>query len=997
MGDNELQTRLQAALGDVYRIERELGGGGMSRVFLAEEIKLGRKVVVKVLPPEMGAGVNVERFEREIQLAAKLQHPHIVPLLTAGAHADLLYYIMPFIEGQSLRIRLERETELPVGDAVRILRDVADALAYAHRHGVVHRDIKPDNILLTEGHAVVMDFGVAKAVQQSSGSQIITTMGVALGTPAYMAPEQAVADPNVDHRADIYALGATAYEMLCGEPPFTGPNPQAVLSMHIAESVTPLTERREAVPESLNTVIMRCLEKRAADRWRSADELLSQLESIVTPSGGFTPTDTRPIEVAPQKPASKRIAVPIGVAALVVVVVALIGGWFLSGDSDGAPAAGVSSNVVAVFPFAVRGGEQYSFLGEGMVNLLSTALNGAGDLRSVDPRALLGYLAQRDVDAVDPTQSRTAAVGLGAGLYVLGDILDLGDQIRIDAGLYATVDGSDDAIAQATVEGEAAGISGLVDGLATQLLVGQRLGPSGRITRLASVTTGSLEALKVYLEGEIDFRQGRDNRGVEGFQRAVEIDSTFALAYYRMSIAAAWADRQELAHSAAAEAYVLRDRLNERDVRLLEALRAFLRGDVDTAESLYRANVTTYPDDVEAWYMLGETLLHFGSLHGRSMTESRDAFENLLRFEPDHSSGLFHLAQVAWREGKLDELDSLTSRYIRLYSEGGINNNVLIMRMAGLGDNTAATRIYSPATTLTPSQASTAFVVGRHVDVARQLLAAQVEQTSSRDSLSAAHARSAYLEMGVGRWEAAAAQLDSAERLDREQGLLNRSFFLLVPRLVPRLEPADDELATVYGQIAQLTARGETGDLESELDRWYVMGLLAARLGQRADAEDHAADLELASDSTTYEGTLAADFAVGIRAELIRPNEQPSLELEVLEQATLNKYYGLGGGNAFANRVMQRFRRAELLRELGRPDEALRWFSSIADLSLEEAAYIGPSLLSSGEIYEELNDTESALRDYNLFLTLWDNADPEFQSLVDDVRARVARLAGGGN
>ena len=218
-----------------------------------------------------------------------------------------------------------------------------------------------------------------------------------------------------------------------------------------------------------------------------------------------------------------------------------------------------------------------------------------------------------------------------------------------------------------------------------------------------------------------------------------------------------------------------------------------------------------------------------------------------------------------------------------------------------------------------------------------------------------------------------------------------------MPRLVSGPEPADDELAAVYGRLAQLTARGETGDRESELDRWYVMGLLAARLGQRADAESHAADLELASDSSTYEGTLAADFAVGIRAELIRPSEQPSQELEVLEQATLNKYYGSGGGNAFANRVMQRFRRAELLRALDRPDEALRWYSSIADISMEESAYIGPSLISSGEIYEELGNTESALRDYNLFLKLWDNADPEFQSLVNEVRARAARLAGGGN
>ena len=189
----ELFDRLQAAVGDTYRVEEELGGGGMSRVFVAEEVDLGRKVVIKVLPPEMAAGVNQDRFRREIKLAARLQHPHVVPLLTAGSEDDLLYYVMPLIEGESLRAKLTREGELPVGDAVRILREVCDALAYAHQEGVVHRDIKPDNVLLSRGHAVVTDFGVAKAVSESTGGQSLTSMGVALGTPAYMSPEQAAA------------------------------------------------------------------------------------------------------------------------------------------------------------------------------------------------------------------------------------------------------------------------------------------------------------------------------------------------------------------------------------------------------------------------------------------------------------------------------------------------------------------------------------------------------------------------------------------------------------------------------------------------------------------------------------------------------------------------------------------------------------------------------------------------------------------------------------
>ena len=286
----DLQQRLQSALGGTHRILKELGGGGMSRVFLAEETRLGRQVVIKVLPPETGAAVNVERFEREIQLAARLQHPHIVPLLSAAAAGDLLYYVMPFISGESLRTKLAREGELPVAEAAKILREVVDALSFAHRNGVVHRDIKPDNVLLSDGHAVVTDFGVAKAVSASSGSSSLTSLGVALGTPAYMAPEQAAADPHVDHRADIYAVGILAYEMLAGRTPFAAPTPQAMLAAHITQIPEPVTKLRPAVPAVLAAVLMRCLEKRPADRWQTAGELLAQLETAATPSGGLSPT-----------------------------------------------------------------------------------------------------------------------------------------------------------------------------------------------------------------------------------------------------------------------------------------------------------------------------------------------------------------------------------------------------------------------------------------------------------------------------------------------------------------------------------------------------------------------------------------------------------------------------------------------------------------------------------------------------------------------------------
>ena len=239
----------------------------MSRVFLAEEVGLQRQVVVKVLPPEMAAGVNQDRFRREIQLAARLQHPHIVPLLTAGSAGDILYYVMPYIKGESLRAKLAREGELPVAEAARILREVTDALSYAHDEGVVHRHIKPDNVMIAGEHALVTDFGVAKAVTDSTGGTSLTSLGMALGTPAYMSPEQASGDPHVDHRADLYSLGAMAFEMLTGAPPFSAPTPQAMLSAHVTKAPERVGAIRPAVPPALEGLVMRCLEKRPADRW----------------------------------------------------------------------------------------------------------------------------------------------------------------------------------------------------------------------------------------------------------------------------------------------------------------------------------------------------------------------------------------------------------------------------------------------------------------------------------------------------------------------------------------------------------------------------------------------------------------------------------------------------------------------------------------------------------------------------------------------------------
>ena len=277
-------ARLAAALADRYRLERELGQGGMATVFLAQDLKHDRPVAIKVLRAELAAAIGAERFLREIRIAAQLQHPHILTLIDSGAvpaaderDAAMLYYVMPFVHGESLRQRLTRDGRLPAAESVPILREVLDALAYAHHQGIAHRDIKPENIMLSGRHALVVDFGVAKAIAAGgtvspAAGTALTTMGLAIGTPAYMAPEQAAGQARWTLRADLYAVGVVAYEMLSGHPPFTGATPQGIIAAHIARIPEPLSS--PDLPAPLAAAVMRCLEKDPADRWQSADELL---------------------------------------------------------------------------------------------------------------------------------------------------------------------------------------------------------------------------------------------------------------------------------------------------------------------------------------------------------------------------------------------------------------------------------------------------------------------------------------------------------------------------------------------------------------------------------------------------------------------------------------------------------------------------------------------------------------------------------------------------
>jgi len=537
-----LREQLQASLGANYALERELGGGGMSRVYVATEKTLGRTVVVKVLPPDLAHAVSIERFRREIAMAARLQHPHIVPLLTAGEADGLPYYTMPFIDGESLRARLARVGELPLADIIRVLRDVAGALAYAHEHGVVHRDIKPENVLLTRQHALVVDFGVAKALSASAmaGVGSSTSLGIALGTPAYMAPEQAAADPNTDGRADLYALGAMTYEMLTGSPPFGGRSAQATLAAHAGEVATPVATRRATTPPVLAGLVMQLLEKRPADRPQSADAVLEAIDGISTTSGTMLPFT----------PAKKRRRVPAwamaGVAAVLVVgAIAAMAKRNRSAAElaamSGMSTADIAQHSVAVLPFANVGKDTATeYFADGMADELTTALARVPGLK-VAARSSAFTFRDQSVGAQHVGKT------LHVGNVLEGSVRREGGRLRVTAQLVNTATGL--ASWSDYYEREMKDVFQVQDELTHAIIaalyptLASSWHDSAETARLAVAHaprgTSDLSAYDLFLQGRHYFGWGGAPslwKAIGFFQQAIAADSTFARAHAALAM-----------------------------------------------------------------------------------------------------------------------------------------------------------------------------------------------------------------------------------------------------------------------------------------------------------------------------------------------------------------------------------------------------------------------------------------------------------------------------
>ena len=622
----QLSSALEQALSGRYLVERELGRGGMALVYQARDLRHDRPVAIKVLRPEIGLALGGERFLREIRLTAQLRHPHILPVFDSGSAGAELWYVMPYVDGGSLRSHMHTEGRLPVDEAVTLTRQVLAALGYSHGLGIVHRDIKPENVLLQAGEAVVADFGIARALQDAGGDRLTET-GLSLGTPSYMSPEQVTGEPGIDGRSDIYAVGCMLYEMLAGQPPFTGPTAQAIIAKKLVSSPPPLRTLRPEAPAVLEQCLERALATSPEQRFATADEFARALQSG---KGADPGTVTRPVVASSLSATTRRQRKALLAGAALVAIVA--GAVLISQrQGDGPP---VSATRLAVVPFSVTAGRELEYLGHGMVDLLSRNLDGAGDIRTLDASRVLTALRKAGATGGEAARVLEVARALGAGQAVTGHVSAAGPTLRIQAELVPTGSDSAPPLSRAAVEGDSAELFALVDRLAAELLAERTRGPGFRLLRTAAFTTRSLPALKSYLKAEQHFRAVRIDSAVGGFRAAVEADTGFALAEYRLAVAALWGNRAAQIDPALDRALRLAERLPERDRRLVSALDAFRRGAPDSAERRYRAILRDYPDDLEASAELALLLFTYQPLRGKPRGEAGQIFQRVVELDP---------------------------------------------------------------------------------------------------------------------------------------------------------------------------------------------------------------------------------------------------------------------------------------------------------------------------------------------------------------------------
>ncbi len=1038
--------RLRDALADRYRLDRQVGAGGMATVYLAEDLKHRRKVALKVLRPELAASLGPARFVREIEIAAQLQHPHILPLLDSGEVEGFVYYVMPFVDGMSLRERLQKEGELPLTDAVRLVRDVADALSYAHQHGVVHRDIKPENVMLSGRHALVTDFGVAKAVSDAAdagGTTGLTTTGMALGTPAYMSPEQASADPGVDHRADLYSLGAMAYELVTGRPPFVFPTPQQLLAAHVTREPEPVGRQRPGLPPALEQVIMRCLAKRPADRWQSADEVVAQLESIGGLSGGMTPTQTRPVAAVVR---GHWYGHPVRVAAIfAAVAAALLGLVWLLGRVVGLPGwvLPASAGLLALgLPI---------MLATGLVERRRAKLQATGTWRASQETALQGAFTWRrsvlgGATALGLLALATVAwlvlrsLGIGpAGTLVASGKLGERDRLVIADFDNRTADTTLGAsltealridLAQTPIVTVMTGAS-----IAEALRRMQR-DPAKGLDAATAQELAQREGAKAILTGEVS---PLGASYVLSARLVSAADRTELVALRETA-----KDATELLGAVDRLSKALRERIGEslRSVRTaeplqqvtttsLDALRLYSEaeresniGSVDRSVPLLEQAVAADSGFAMAWRKLSVALFNLRQNPRRAVTAATRAYA--LR---DRLPELEQAITTAWYFKVADYQPQRTiqayRRVLELQPDNYIALNNLAVALEDQGDGAAAESLFVRASSV--NRSSTHYIGRIRTELALGRLAA------ARASLDTFQQRvpgtPMLLQMRAAIQYAAGAR-DSARQSWEAlaapgQPVSLRSWGLGAQGNLAMLEGRLADGERLYE--ASAAVQRERGDAGVELTQQIAMAWADAMTRGRPELARQVVRQALQRTPLAtldpldrpYLG-LAQVFALtGDPAEARRlVKEYEAAVPEELRRSDEGRYV-TAGWIAFAERrwadALAEFRRPELApgcprctheaefmiqAAAGQPDSALRAYEQVlaatpSVFSLGAEANALPGIhRRAGELYESRGDRQKALDAYGRFVDLWRKADQELQPQVREVKERMAKLAG---
>jgi len=950
----DLRERLQAALGDAFRIQKELGGGGMSRLFLAEEASLHRQVVVKVLPPEFASEVSAARFQREIKTAARLSHPNILPVLTAGAHDDLLYYVMPYVPGESLRHRLVREGRLPVADALQILREVADALAFAHAAGVLHRDIKPENILLQSGHATLTDFGVARAIAESRSGERLTGTGMIVGTPGYMSPEQVAGERSLDARVDVYALAVVAYEMLAGAPPFQGPTAQAVLAAHLTGTPRVLAELRPETPAAVSAVIARALAKDPSERLRTAAELRDALATTTAAAGW-------------------RLSRPAWIAATAgAVLLVAIGGYF--GMRSTAP-GNLDADLVAVAPFDVVGDAALQPWREGLVDLVARNLDGAGPLRTVSPTLSIKRWSGR----ADPASASALGERLGAGLAVFGQLVSArGDSVRLTASVVDV--GTGRRVGDVDLRGAGDDVERLADSISVSLLAELgRTRPVGAV-RQTSLGTRSLPAIRAFLRGEQFYRRAQWDSARVAYQTAIREDSAFGLAYHRHAQVLGWTGGPY--HDAMLRAGERNVGLAPRESLALAAdslWAAYEIGEMAPGPNLERLIATSrelvrrYPDP-QSWYWLGEVLLHHA--------------EGPFAVSPDEVLGAF------------DHALALDSAFGPAY-EHAIGLTIALRTRA------EAVRRARAALALAPDQRDALQMFVRLVDPSAEVIPAE-DLKRQLDSLSIDQL--ALLGFHVMDWadtgttvltvlEALAEAIQTGQSAGHPRssgmmvtagrGLLKRGRLSLAFRSLstpPPIARAVIALAVAGGASAASVATPfrswiQQGRREGAYTLWWW--------AEHGELEPIDAFRRLA-----HERERTASHA-GARTQWRRAGAATRpYRLLVLGDtaAALAAFAALA--DSFAPQALDQLARARLLEARHADAEAAELLERFPLTPLSGGPVYPYWSLLRARVKERLGDREQAIRDYSYVATMWRYADAELQPYYEEARAGLARLSG---